>query len=200
MTTWRCKTACTRRAAAVSGTTVLAEKICGAAAARGYDLGRVAALGRKVNDRGRSMGMALTPCTVPAAGKPGFELGDGEIEMGVGIHGEPGRERMPLRPVKELVAYMAEAILADLPFRGGDRVIAMVSGMGGTPPLELYLVYRELELILRGRQIAVPRRLVGNYITSLDMAGCAITLLQADDELLSLWDDPVLTPALRWGI
>ena len=107
---------------------------------------------------------------------------------------------MPLRPVKELVAYMTEAILADLPFRGGDRVIAMVSGMGGTPLLELYLVYRELELILRARQIAVSRRLVGNYITSLDMAGCSITLLQADDELLSLWDDPVLTPALRWGI
>ena len=183
-----------------TGTTVLAEKICGAAAARGYELGRVAALGRKVNERGRSMGMALTACTVPAAGKPGFELGEGEIEMGVGIHGEPGRERMPLKPVKALVAYMAEAILTDLPFRGGDRVIAMVSGMGGTPPLELYLVYRELELILRAQQIAVPRRLVGNYITSLDMAGCSITLLQADDELLSLWDDPVLTPALRWGI
>ena len=183
-----------------TGTTVLAEKICGAAAARGYDLGRVAALGRKVNERGRSMGMALTSCTVPAAGKPTFELGEGEIEMGVGIHGEPGRKRMPLRPVKELVAHMAEAILADLPIRGGDRVIAMVSGMGGTPLLELYLVYRELEQILRGRQIAVSRRLVGNYITSLDMAGCSITLLQADDELLSLWDDPVLTPALRWGI
>jgi dihydroxyacetone kinase-like protein len=95
---------------------------------------------------------------------------------------------------------MTDAILSDLPFRAGDRVIAMVSGMGGTPPLELYLMYRELELILRGRHIAVPRRLVGNYITSLDMAGCAITLLRADDELLSLWDDPVLTPALRWGI
>jgi dihydroxyacetone kinase-like protein len=137
---------------------------------------------------------------VPAAGKPGFELGEGEIEMGVGIHGEPGRERMPLQPVKALVAYMTEAILGDLPFRGGDRVIAMVSGLGGTPPLELYVVYRELELILRDRQIAVPRRLVGNYITSLDMAGCSLTLLKADDELLSLWDDPVLTPALRWGI
>ena len=113
---------------------MLAEKICGAAAARGYDLARVAALGRKVNDHGRSMGMALTACTVPAAGKPDFELGDGDIEMGVGIHGEPGRERMPLKPaVKDLVAYMAEAILADLPFRAGDRVIAMVSGMGGTP-------------------------------------------------------------------
>jgi dihydroxyacetone kinase-like protein len=181
------------------GTTVLAEKICGAAAARGYDLGRVTALGRKVNENGRSMGVALSSCTVPAAGKPTFELAEGEIEMGIGIHGEPGRERMPLRPVAELTAYMAEAILADLPFRGG-RVIAMVNGMGGTPLLELYLVYRELERILRARQIAVSRRLVGNYITSLEMAGCSITLLQADDELLSLWDDPVLTPALRWGI
>jgi dihydroxyacetone kinase-like protein len=146
------------------------------------------------------MGMALTPCTVPAAGKPNFELGEDEMEMGVGIHGEPGRERMLLRSAAELVAYMAEAILADLPFREGDRVIAMVSGMGGTPPLELYLVYRELELILRARHIAVPRRLVGNYITSLDMAGCSITLMRADDEVLLLWDDPVLTPALRWGI
>jgi dihydroxyacetone kinase-like protein len=182
------------------GTTVLAEKICGAAAGRGYDLGRVAALGRQVNENGRCMGMALTSCTVPAAGKPTFELGEGEIEMGVGIHGEPGRQRISLRPATELAAYMTEAIVADLPFRTGDRVIAMVSGMGGTPPLELYLVYRELVLILRARQIAVPRRLVGNYITSLDMAGCSITLLRADDELLSLWDDPVLTPALRWGI
>jgi len=182
------------------GTTVLAEKICGAAAARGYDLARVAALGRKVNGNGRSMGMALSPCTVPAAGKPGFHLGEEEIEMGVGIHGEPGRERMSLRPVRALAAYMSEAILADLPFRSGDRVIAMVSGMGGTPPLELYIVYRELELILRARQITVSRRLVGNYITSLDMAGFSITLVKADDELLSLWDDPVLTPALRWGV
>jgi len=182
------------------GTTVLAEKICGAAAARGYDLARVAALGRKVNGNGRSMGMALSPCTVPAAGKPGFHLGEEEIEMGVGIHGEPGRERMSLRPVRALAAYMSEAILADLPFRSGDRVMAMVSGMGGTPPLELYIVYRELELILRARQITVSRRLVGNYITSLDMAGFSITLVKADDELLSLWDDPVLTPALRWGV
>jgi dihydroxyacetone kinase-like protein len=176
------------------------EKICGAAAARGYDLGPVAELGRRVNENGRSMGMALTSCTVPAAGKPTFELGDGEIEMGVGIHGEPGRKRMPHRPTRELIAHLTEAILTDLPFRGGGRVIAMVSGMGGTPLLELYVVYGELEQLLRGREIAVSRRLVGNYITSLDMAGCAITLVQADDEMLSLWDDPVLTPALRWGM
>ena len=153
-----------------------------------------------MNESGRSMGMALTSCTVPAAGKPTFELGEGEIEMGVGIHGEPGRTRMPHRPTSELIAHLTDAILSDLPIRAGGRVIAMVSGMGGTPLIELYLVYRELERILRGRQIAASRRLVGNYITSLDMAGCAITLVQADDELLSLWDDPVLTPALRWGM
>ena len=182
------------------GATVLVEKICGAGAARGYDLGRVAALARRVNDCARSMGMALSPCTVPAAGKPNFVLGDDEIEMGVGIHGEPGRRRMPHMPAAESVAHMAEAIRADLPFRAGDRVIAMLNGMGGTPLIELYLVYGELEEHLRSRQITIARRLVGNYITSLDMAGFSITLLQADDELLSLWDDPVLTPALRWGI
>src|SRR5215210_6792121 len=134
------------------GATVLAEKICGAAAARGYDLGRVAALGRKVNESGRSMGMALTSCTVPAAGKPTFELGEGEIEMGVGIHGEPGRTRMPHRPASELIAHLTDAILADLP-TGGGGVMVMVSGMGGTPLLELYLVYRELEQILRSRHV-----------------------------------------------
>ena len=182
------------------GTTVLAEKICGAAAARGYDLTRVAGMGNKVNSNGRSMGMALSPCTVPAAGKPSFTLAEDEIEMGIGIHGEPGRERLALRPARELVAQMAEAILADLPFAAGDRVIAMVNGMGATPLMELYLVYGELAEILRGRHIEPSRRLVGNYITSLEMAGCSITLLKADDELLSLWDDPVLTPALRWGI
>ena len=182
------------------GTTVLAEKICGGAAARGYDLGRLAALGRTVNANGRSMGMALSPCTVPAAGKASFQLADDEIEMGIGIHGEPGRECMRLLPAREVTAHMAEAILADLPFRSGDRVIAMVNGMGGTPLMELYLVYRELDAILQARKIAIARRLVGNYITSLEMAGCSITLLKADDELLSLWDDPVLTPALRWGI
>jgi len=182
------------------GTTVLAEKICGAAAERGYDLSRVAAVGRKVIGKGRSMGMALSPCTVPAAGKPSFVLGQNEMEMGIGIHGEPGRERMPLSKAREVTAYMAETILADLPFRTGDRVIAMVNGMGATPLMELYLVNGELERILAARQIAVVRRLVGNYITSLEMAGCSITLLQADDELLSLWDEPVRTPALRWGI
>jgi dihydroxyacetone kinase-like protein len=153
-----------------------------------------------VNAGARSMGMALSPCTVPAAGKPNFVLGDDEIEMGVGIHGEPGRRRMPLMSAAESVAHMAEAILADLPFHAGDRVIAMLNGMGGTPLIELYLVYADLEQLLRSRQISLARRIIGNYITSLDMTGYSITLLQADDELLSLWDDPVLTPALRWGI
>lgn len=182
------------------GTTVLAEKICGAAAERGYGLARVEALCRRVNAGGRSMGVALTPCTVPAAGKPNFELGEGEMEMGIGIHGEPGRERGAVREARGIVAHMAESILADLPFTSGDRVIAMVNGMGGTPLLELYIIYGELERLLAGRNIAVARRLVGNYITSLEMAGCSITLLRADDEMLSLWDDPVLTAGLRWGI
>jgi phosphoenolpyruvate---glycerone phosphotransferase subunit DhaK len=181
------------------GLTVLAEKICGAAAERGYSLDRLETLCRKVNENGRSMGVALTSCTVPAAGKPTFQLGENEIEMGIGIHGEPGRERMPLVPAREIAARMADTITADLPFRRGDRVVAMVNGMGGTPLLELYLVYRELENVLSGNGIAVARRLVGNYITSLDMAGCSITLLKADDELFSLWDDPVATPGLRWG-
>jgi len=182
------------------GATVLAEKISGAAAERGYDLARVEALCRKVNENARSMGMALSPCTAPAAGRPTFELGDDEIEMGTGIHGEPGRERMTLRSAREITVHMAEAILTDLPFRPGDRVIAMVNGMGGTPLIELYLVYEELDRVLRGAGVHIARRLAGNYITSLEMAGCSLTLLKADEEMLSLWDDPVMTASLRWGI
>ena len=183
------------------GATVLAEKICGAAAARGYDLGRVAALARRVNDCARSMGMALTPCTVPAAGKPNFVLGEDEIEMGVGIHGEPGRRRMPPCPPPSTVAHMTEAILA----RSADSAPATASlpcstAWAARPSSSCISSTANWNSILRGRQITIARRLVGNYITSLDMAGCSITLLQADDELLSLWDDPVLTPALRWGI
>jgi dihydroxyacetone kinase-like protein len=181
------------------GTTVLAEKICGAAAERGYDLTRVESLCRRVNQNGRSMGMALTSCTVPAAGKPTFELGDREMEVGIGIHGEPGRERLPLESAREIVARMTQAIVPDLPFGAGDQTIALVNGMGGTPLLELYLVYAELEQALAAAGVKIARRLVGNYITSLDMAGCSITLLRADAELLELWDDPVLTAGLRWG-
>jgi dihydroxyacetone kinase-like protein len=181
------------------GTTVLAEKICGAAAERGDDLKKVANVCRKVNANGRSMGMALTSCTVPAKGSPTFEIGDDEMEIGIGIHGEPGRERMKLKTATEIIEMMAEAVISDLPFKGGDQVIAMVNGMGGTPLIELYLVYNELNKVCEGKGITIVRRLVGNYITSLEMAGCSITLLKADDELLKLWDAPVHTPALRWG-
>jgi len=181
------------------GVTVLAEKICGAAAERGMDLEALAALGRRVAEHGRSMGMALTSCTVPAVGKPTFDIGEEEMEIGIGIHGEPGRERKPLAGVREIVSMMMAAVIPDLPFRRGDRVIAMVNGMGGTPLMELYLVYGELDRICRGSGITIARQLVGNYITSLEMAGCSITLLKADDEMLELWDAPVLTPGLRWG-
>jgi phosphoenolpyruvate---glycerone phosphotransferase subunit DhaK len=181
------------------GTTVFAEKLCGAGAERGYGLARVEELCRRVNQNGRSMGVALTSCTVPAVGKPTFELGAGEIEMGIGIHGEPGRERIQMLSAADVTAHMAGVVLADLPFRRGDQVIAMVNGMGGTPLMELYIVYKELQGILRGRGIGVARLLVGNYITSLEMAGCSLTLLRADDEMISLWDDPVVTAGLRWG-
>ena len=182
------------------GSTVLAEKICGAAAERGDNLITVANLCRKVNDHGRSMGMALTSCTLPSAGRPTFDIEDDQIEIGIGIHGEPGRERISLKTAAEIIEMMAEAVINDLPFKSGDQVIAMVNGMGGTPLLELYLVYHELDKICGAKGIAIARRLVGNYITSLEMAGCSITLLKADDELLELWDAPVHTPGLRWGM
>jgi len=181
------------------GVTVLAEKLCGAAAQRGYDLQKVAAICRQVNDSGRSMGMALTSCTVPAAGQPTFELGAAEMELGIGIHGEPGREQIPLRTASEITALMADAIISDLPFSRGDQVIAMVNGMGGTPLLELYIIYHELDRICQRRGLVLARNLVGNYITSLEMAGCSLSLLRVDEELINLWDDPVHTPALRWG-
>jgi phosphoenolpyruvate---glycerone phosphotransferase subunit DhaK len=180
------------------GATVLAEKITGAAAAAGASLDRVAELCRKVNANARSMGMALTSCTVPAAGKPTFDLPEDEMEIGIGIHGEPGRTRMKLAPASQITELLAQPILEDLPFRGGDRVLAFVNGMGGTPLIELYVVFNELAKILRGRNVAIARSLVGSYITSLEMAGCSITLLKLDDELTQLWDAPVHTPALRW--
>jgi dihydroxyacetone kinase-like protein len=153
-----------------------------------------------VNAQGRSMGVALTSCTVPAAGVPTFELGEDEMELGVGIHGEPGRERVPLAPAKEIAAMLVEPILSDLPFTSGDQVIAFVNGLGGTPLIELYVMYNECNKILAKHGVTVARSLVGSYITSLDMAGSSVTLLKVDDELLSLWDAPVRTPALRWGI
>jgi phosphoenolpyruvate---glycerone phosphotransferase subunit DhaK len=182
------------------GVTVLLEKIAGAAAEEGRDLGAVADIARKVNAQGRSMGVALTSCTVPTAGKPTFELGEDEMELGVGIHGEPGRQRLPLAPAKEIAEMLLEPILADLPFSSGDQVIAFVNGLGGTPLIELYVMYNEVDKILSKHGVSVARSLVGSYITSLEMAGSSVTLLKADDELLSLWDAPVRTPALRWGI
>ncbi len=183
-----------------TGTTVLAEKILGAAAERGYDLQRLAALGRRVAENGRSMGMALTSCTVPHVGKPTFELGEDEMEIGIGIHGEPGRYREPLKKADEIVERLMEPILKDLPFKAGDRVICMVNSMGGTPLSELYIVYRKVAEICEKSGIQIVRNLVGAYITSLEMAGTSITLLRADDEMLELWDHPVKTPALRWGM
>ena len=181
------------------GTTVLAEKICGAAAEAGRPLAEVADLCRKVNANGRSMGMALTSCIVPAAGKPTFELGDDEMEIGIGIHGEPGRERMKLAPAAEIVEKLAVPIVEDLPFEQGDQVLAFVNGMGGTPLIELYVVYNDLNRFLGERGITITRNLIGPYITSLEMAGCSITLLKLDDELTRHWDAPVKTAGLRWA-
>ena len=182
------------------GVTVLAEKIVGAAAEQQRPLKDVAELCRKVNANGRSMGMALTSCTVPQAGKPTFDLPEDEMEIGIGIHGEPGRTRMKLKTAAEITEMLATPILDDLPFNKGDSVLAFVNGMGGTPLIELYVVYNELAKICTGRGVKIARSLVGSYITSLEMAGCSITLLKVDDELIRLWDAPVKTPALRWGI
>jgi dihydroxyacetone kinase-like protein len=181
------------------GATVLAEKICGAAAEDGRPLADVAELCRKVNANGRSMGMALTSCIVPAAGKPTFELGDDEMEIGIGIHGEPGRERVKLEPSAKIVERLATPIVEDLPLESGDEVLAFVNGMGGTPLIELYVVYNDLQKFLDGRGIKITRNLIGPYITSLEMAGCSITLLKLDEELTQLWDAPVKTAGLRWG-
>ncbi len=182
------------------GGTVLAEKIVGAAAEAGQDLAAVTALCQRVQDNVRSMGMALTSCTVPAAGKPTFEIGDDEMEIGVGIHGEPGRERRKLASADEITEALLTPILDDLPFSSGDHVLAFVNGMGGTPLVELYIVYNKVAALCRDRGLTIDRNLVGSYITSLEMAGCSITLLKLDDEMTRLWDAPVHTPALRWGV
>jgi dihydroxyacetone kinase-like protein len=182
------------------GVTVLLEKIVGAAADTGADLAEVKRVAEKVNAQGRSMGMALTSCTVPHVGKPSFELPEDEMEIGVGIHGEPGRRRVKLASAAEITKMLVDPILEDLPFASGDKVLAFVNGMGGTPLIELYVVYNELTKILKDHDISISRKLIGSYITSLDMAGCSITLLKMDDELTKLWDAPVHTPALRWGV
>jgi phosphoenolpyruvate---glycerone phosphotransferase subunit DhaK len=177
---------------------VLLEKIAGASAERADDLATVAAVARRVNDRARSFGIALSSCTPPAAGQPIFDLPAGEVELGIGIHGEPGRRRGPLAPARELAREMVEPVLSDLEPQG-SRVLAFVNGMGGTPQLELYVLYHEVDKLLRDAGLEPVRNLVGSYITSLEMAGASLTVLELDDELESLWDAPVDTPALRWG-
>jgi dihydroxyacetone kinase-like protein len=182
------------------GVTVLLEKIVGGFAETGAPLDKVAALARKVNEQGRSMGMALTSCIVPTAGKPTFELGEDEMEIGIGIHGEPGRRRVKLASAAEITEMLAGPVIEDLGLKSGEQVLALVNGMGGTPLIELYVVFDALNRILGAKNISIARSLVGNYITSLEMAGCSITLVRLDDELTKYWDAPVHTPALRWGM
>ena len=182
------------------GVTVLLEKIAGARAEQGGSLAEVTETAVKVNANGRSMGMALTSCVVPAAGTPTFELGDDEMEIGIGIHGEPGRRRVPLAPVDEIAEMLLEPIVSDLGLKAGDTVLAFVNGMGGSPLIELYVAFNSVSKILQAKGVAVGRSLVGNYITSLEMAGFSVTLLRLDDELTRLWDAPVHTPALRWRV
>jgi dihydroxyacetone kinase-like protein len=182
------------------GATVLAEKIAGARAEEGGSLSEVADDVKRVNEESRSMGMALTSCTVPANGSPTFELADDEMEIGIGIHGEPGRQRMKLEPADRIVDRLLEPVLSDLPFNSGDRVLAFVNGMGGTPQIELYIAMRRVGAALSEAGLRLERTLIGSYITSLEMAGLSITLLRLDDEMIRLWDAPVLTPGLRWGM
>lgn len=182
------------------GGTVLVEKIAGAAAERGDNLEAVAAIGNRVNSNVRSMGVALTACTVPHAGGPSFDLEENEIEIGIGIHGEPGRHKIPMENADGITDRLLEPILSDLGLDAGERVLLFVNGMGGTPQSELYIVYRRAAQVLKERGIIVERSLVGNYITSLEMQGCSVSVLRLDDEMTALWDAPVHTAALRWGI
>jgi len=178
--------------------TVCVEKIAGAAAERGDDLDSVAAVAQRVNDNVRSMGVALTACTVPHAGKPSFDLPEDEIEIGIGIHGEPGRRRIPLASADEITEMLVTPVADDLSLAQGDRVLLFVNGMGGTPSSELYVVYRRARALLEERGVEVTRSLVGNYVTSLEMQGASVSVLRLDDELTELWDAPVHTTALRW--
>jgi dihydroxyacetone kinase-like protein len=182
------------------GVTVLLEKLAGAKAEERCSLSEVADVARKVKDLGRSMGMALTSCTVPHVGKPTFDLPEDEMEIGIGIHGEPGRTRMPIKPADEIVEMLMEPIISDIPYKKGDEVLLFVNGMGGTPLIELYIIYRKAYQIAEKHGLKVVRNLIGPYITSLEMAGTSITMLKMDDELVKLWDAPVKTPGLRWGV
>jgi phosphoenolpyruvate---glycerone phosphotransferase subunit DhaK len=181
------------------GNTVFVERLAGAAAEKKASLDEVARIAQKASDAGRSMGMALTSCTVPAKGSPTFDLGEGEMEIGIGIHGEPGRERMNLKPADAIVDALYATIAEDLKLKKGDRVLVMTNGMGGTPLLELYLAHRRVDELLRKDGVEIFDALVGNYITSLDMQGCSLTVARVDDELAALWREPLHTPALRWG-
>jgi len=180
-----------------TGATLFVEKIAGAAADQGAPLERVEAVARQVNESSRSFGVALAPCTTPAKGSPTFELPPGELELGVGIHGEPGRERRAMMTSREIADFAVDAVLEDL--RPESPVLVLVNGMGSTPLLELYGFNAEVQRVLGERGVSVARTLVGNYVTSLDMAGCSVTLCRMDEELLRLWDAPVATPGLRWG-
>src|SRR2546422_483967 len=182
------------------GATGLLEKIVGGCAEAGADLETVTTLAKKVNANGRSMGMALTSCIVPAAGKVTFEIADDEMELGIGIHGEPGRERPKLKAADEIAEILTSTVVKDLPYKRGDEVLAFVNGMGGTPLIELYVVANAVNRYLQKQGIKPARWLVGSYITSLEMAGCSVTLLKLDAESTKFWDAPVHTPALRWGI
>ncbi len=182
------------------GSTVLAEKLCGAAAEQKRSLKEVADVCRKVKDAGRSMGMALTSCTVPHVGKPTFDLPEDQMEIGIGIHGEPGRTRMPLKSADEIVEMLMEPIISDLPYKSGDQVLLFVNSMGGTPLIELYVTYRKAHEIATKHGLKVVRNLIGPIITSLEMAGVSITLLKLDGDMIKLWDAPVKTAGLRWGI
>ncbi len=179
------------------GATVFVEKVAGALATEGADLAAVAAVAREVNERSRSFGVALSPCVSPAAGKPAFELGDSEIELGIGIHGEAGRRRGPMRSARELAAVALDAIAADIALDGD--LLVMVNGMGGTPLLELYVMYREVSRYIAAGGGRIARNLVGNYVTSLEMAGFSVSACRLTPDLTRLWDAPVDTPALRWG-
>lgn len=178
--------------------TVAVEKIAGAAAERGDDLGAVTEIAGRVVANVRSMGVALTACTVPHVGKPSFDLGDDEVEIGIGIHGEPGRHRIPLASADEITQRLVDPVADDLGLADGEDVLLFVNGMGGTPLSELYVVYRQARRLLEGRGVRVTRSLVGNYVTSLEMQGASVTVLRLDDELTALWDAPVRTAALRW--
>lgn len=180
-----------------TGATLFVEKIAGAAAEEGMPLERVEAVARQVVRSSRSFGVALSACTTPAKGSPTFDLPAGELELGVGIHGEPGRERRPMMTSREIADFALDAVLEDLAPR--LPVLVLVNGMGATPLLELYGFSAEVRRVLDERKVAVARTLVGNYVTSLDMAGCSVTLCQVDGELLRLWDAPVQTAGLRWG-